>query len=83
MEKNNITILLPEDLIITLDFVEQYRKTYQENLNSQEFMITKSLEGNQDIKKDYSKLSEAEASHPFNKDLDLIRYAIINVDLST
>lgn len=73
MDYMNYSIAIPEELDLKLSFLEQYKKSRFENLQSEEFMIKKTLESSIDSKRDYAKESEIPTSHPYNMDSENIK----------
>ena len=65
MDHANNSYAVLDEHKIGLHFVEDYRKTYKENLNSLEFTINKLMQTH----KENTRRSEPAEDHPFNKDL--------------
>lgn len=69
MDHANNSYAVLDEHKIGLHFVEDYRKTYKENLNSLEFTINKLMQTHKESEKEYTRRSEPAEDHPFNKDL--------------
>jgi hypothetical protein len=71
MDYMNYSIAIPEELDLRLSFLEHYKKTRLENLQSEEFLIKKTLESSLDSKRDYIEESKIPDSHPYKNDSKL------------
>jgi hypothetical protein len=71
MDYLNYSIAIPEELDLKLSILEQYKKSRLENLQSEEFMIKKTLESSIDSKRDYIEESKIPDSHPYKMDSKL------------
>lgn len=68
MDYLNYSIAVPENLELRLPFLELYKKSVQENLQAEEFMIKKVLESSAESTRDYIGESKIPESHPYNLD---------------
>jgi hypothetical protein len=68
MDYLNYSIAVPDNLELKLPFLDLYKKSVQENLQAEEFMIKKVLEASVESKRDYIGESKIPDSHPYKLD---------------
>lgn len=68
MDYLNYSVTVQDNLEMKLPFLEAYKKAVSENLQAEEFMIKKVLEGSAESKRDYMSESKIPDSHPYKTD---------------